>query len=340
MSQSHTWSIKDFYKKSWTLTLKHKKLWIIALALAVGSSGNGGGGGSSSSVEEDSKEKTKQESSVDTTEQSDIIDGDSEKETEPQINQVETLFNNFIEKDIKTTPLLLTLTFLGVQLLILLVWSIAYSIILRSWATAALIRGVSDADTKDQVDLGQISKNAMSSIKSVAWITVVPGLYLTLIALFATAIIFAIMFIAKPSTLIMAIIILISVIALVYAGITIFLSTIWAIRYATLENKNGKDAFLLGHKTIKGNIGKMFSLGFVNALSSTLAGLVVIIPFGSVGIAAAIPAIQAQKFTLDLAITLAILFIAMIPTISITNAAMTVFKFSTWHYGFKITKKS
>jgi hypothetical protein len=370
-AKNSEWSISSFYSKAWDLTWKHKKLWILGFALmAFTSSGmrfNMPGGGSSSP-------STKQEqttslntidrtpSSLRNTPQPNIP---SQRKDVPAYPEMPTLSpdpigNAPLEAFEKTPEAKLansaffddimrgfqsvsvgTYILLGLEIIVLIAGGFILGLVARAWALGSMIIGVAEADKKGSVGLFAISTKALQRVKSILWVTIVPpllggailiGLVFVLIVLSAiSAAIFPLLAIVFP---------LIFIVLVVWGAIVLSASSIWAVRYATLQELSGSIAFRKGYEATKGNIRKMVSLGFMNWLISLGIMIALIIPaviVGFIAVAIGMAAFKAGVFVFVplLVIASLVALFVIVPVFSLASSMMYVFKYATWHYGFE-----
>jgi hypothetical protein len=211
------WNIVHFYQKSFALLKDNPKLLLLGIAMLVLSAGYGSINYNPTKPISNTSQETedKQTDSFSISELRKIFD-ESKPKTELQTfepgsenEKSETSFLiplpsqsiSFFEKEISRLIVIITAVskkvppwtyyFLTIQSLVLFVGSIVFSLAISAWIQAAMIAGIAqaDSDSSHQWRLGTVTKIAISKIRPMIWLNIIPlykliiWLMLTIIAL-------------------------------------------------------------------------------------------------------------------------------------------------------------
>jgi len=177
----------------------------------------------------------------------------------------------------------------GLEVFAIMILMIVAGYAMSTWADAALIKGVSVAESQNKWSLAKVSRDAWPRVWSLIWINVVPWL----LAYFAFL---GVVIMGAMISVLVALILKDTVIGVpfgIFAGIVSFavfmyflmrmlITSVFAKRYAVIDNIPGDEAWKLGWKTSKGNLSKMIRLSAFNIIIGMFLGIVVFIPFAGV----------------------------------------------------------
>lgn len=311
------WTISELYGRAWEILKNNKVLWVFGTALATFSYSFN----SSSNINLDDKD----------------LEGLQKLFQNPQTQEVGNVLGT-------TTPNLASTLgqifssipwyfylILGLEVLLLIIAFAVISLIAQAWTEAGLLQSILSALNKQKVTIADSSQKAFSSIKSLIWLNLVPGLILTLTALVVFAILgVAIGLTSGPVQALFIFLAVIGVGALIYWLIMLFLSQIWASRKIVYEGIRGKEALFSGYKIVKKKFWSMLALGIVNTiLSLIIVGIAVAFIGGLV-----LGGIFTGSFNNIFSASLLILgiFLAVIAILASTfiSGLITAFKATAW----------
>src|SRR3989344_1046599 len=314
------WTISELYNKSWKIVKNNPVLWIFGLAVAAGVGLN------FSNVDRIFDSDTKNSLPATPSFQN-FTNGQSDalgiSATAP--------WTNFLSQ----IPTWIWVT-LGIELVAFVIFALAISIVSSAWANGSLISGIDAALEGKKPTIRESSEKSFKSIKSLAWLTVVPGLVLTLVASLVLGTLAAFTaFVPSAVKVILIIVIILLGLVTYYFAIYITLSRIWALRMVVLDGKGGKEALFAGYRVAKKKTWSMIGLGLVNTIASIMVALVPIAILGLLffgGFAFAKSVTVLSTILITLAITFGILAVIVL---MLLGGIITSFKASTWTIAYK-----
>ncbi len=359
------WSIKQIYREAWQITTHHKRLWILGLAVTFLA---GGGNFNTSRTWSDSQSNRDQQveaavptpllyPSVSDTSELDISNLD-QPDLDLQNTQLPTAIPFNANSPVWQTLFQIPQAFLelggtwwgllAAEILFFVAYIIIFTFIAGNWARAALTLAIDQAVTKPNQDLPltKPSLQALTRIKALIWLQIVPVLKFTLVALLAI-IVGVIVFLAvrAVSQTLDSIILLLGIgggfIAALYYGLTLSVSLLWAERQCVLENTSGSAAFTHWWQHVKGTRRKAIRLGFTNLvlmIGVQLVGVVIAAPFVFQGLK---QLESSTPFNLSLVITIGAGATALMAYYFVASAILQTFTYTTWYFAYSfITKKN
>lgn len=225
----------------------------------------------------------------------------------------------------------------ALELLFFIVYAVVFSFFASSWAKAALIKGIEQADTNTDWSLTEVSQGVLKNVKSIIWLAIVPTIaivFFTLAVIAATAVLTALI---KDWGWIS---ILFAVIGLVYVWFKYLVAATWAIRHCVLENMTGMQSIKQGWVTASGTLFKTFRLGIANTIASMIVSVLVFLPVIGVAMATVIPQIVLESFSPIAFIPAVVLFLITLPINGLIQGILSVFRYATWHYGFIVVNQN
>ncbi len=208
-----TWSISQLYRQSWEITTKHKKLWILGLAVAIFAGGGGGNSSSNFNSDQQNQESQVEAQVVRTdTDPAAFIESDEEQNTRLPLNgqprvtvlaepdpseagmfdsQASDITTALSAKQIALleaiTPVVSNaFTSLGWQWWFLIIVEFAlfigyvmvFSFVASNWAKAALTLAIDQVVKKpnQELILTTPSLQALTRIPALIWLQIVPAL--------------------------------------------------------------------------------------------------------------------------------------------------------------------
>jgi len=225
----------------------------------------------------------------------------------------------------------------ALELLFFIVYAVVFSFFASSWAKAALIKGIAQADANTDWSLTEVSQGVLKNVKSIIWLAIVPTI----------AIVFFTVVVIGATTLLMAMIkdwgwigMIVAVIGLVYVWFKYLVASTWAIRHCVLENMTGMQSIKQGWATASGTLFKTFRLGIANTISSMIVSVLVFLPVIAVAIATIIPQILLESFSPIAFVPAVVLLLITLPVNGLIQGILSVFRYATWHYGFIVVNQN
>jgi hypothetical protein len=318
--------IPKIYRQSWALTKKYKVLWFFGAILITFAGGGasfnfpGGGGGGSGTGSTRTLPSELASSSA----------GQSAISLEGQ--RILSQFGQQISNWIGQIPLS-TWAFLGLGILVAMLLGLVISYVARSWVLVSLIAGINEGLDGKELTVASVAKFGFKSFRNVLWLQVVPGTVLTLYVscLFVLGgIIFAV---SNTVGIILGAVLALPLVLVPILGV--FAIQIFALRIAVLENKPGKESFILGWQMLKGHFMDAIVLGIVNAFLSAGVGCLTVSVLGLIaGLVVIIYFINHVIGVLFGTIVVGVGVIALSFAVFFWGA-YTVFNYSTWNLLYK-----
>lgn len=326
----------DIISRAWKTTIKHKWLWVYGIVLAslagFGSSGGSGGGTSrgGSKTLPDFKD----------------IPNNITPEAGKKLSQVlGASTNTVIEWLTHVSPQ--TWILLVVILTLLLIYVIVVHILIRSWATGALIGGLKDAENeKNSVNLINTTSYGKKSWKEVFLFHLFSfglglGLFIGCLSILLIGFLFFSIF---PGTVIRSVWLIGMILVFILLGILSIplfaMISIYGERLIVLQGRKAIEAFKKAFALSKSNILPTLLMGIIKGFLTTAIGcLSSIIFLIIVAIPAAIIAFFEFKDgmhfpSLTSIIIWVILFFLFIYATLLVRGILTVFSYSTWNLFF------
>ena len=302
-------SFGRIYRRSLEITLRHKALWVVGMALVAFSGGGFNFFQSFRNIGDFSGSFSLPGSQTTT----------AGFNLQPFFNKLGQVFAGVSS---------ITWILLVLAIILALVVGFALSLIARSWAKGALIAGIDAAYQSQEVTLRQSSERGIQSLRNILWLNIVPWLlYAFLIFLTAGILVFLIKFVAP---LAIALGLVAGILALL-AYFALAATQIWAERVVVIEGRGAREAFFEGWRLAKTHILKMLTLGFLNTLISCCLGCVIMSVFFPVltflvGLFAISPALGWVFLLPLLGVGLPLIFLSIL-----FNGIYRVFNYSTWN---------
>ncbi|OGG02570.1 hypothetical protein A2Z33_02155 [Candidatus Gottesmanbacteria bacterium RBG_16_52_11] len=235
-------------------------------------------------------------------------------------------------------------------LLILVIIAVVVSIIARSWATAGLIFGISDASRGMPVSLVSTGPKGLTRTKhiavySVISILILAGVILSFLILLGIGAVF--MQIIPPLGVIWMIVSGITAAAgIVLAALFTSLISVYAERLIVLHGYAPWPAWIRGLALSRTNFKPTVIMGLVNSAIGCVVGVVASIPLiASIVFAVVAVAVSAKRSgptgpdSISLIPYLAVFFTGLILLLivfqGVVNAALTVWRYGVWHQLFR-----
>lgn len=266
------WKIAQMYEKAWHILWHFKTLWIFGLASAL--FGGGFNFNSNFSVPQGfgGFGTTPKEGM---TPQSDNLERVLGATTGSFFEQIGALF--------ASVPIIVYVA-IGVEVLLLVLLTVAIFLVGRAWASAGLILGTDAALGEKKLTLSEISEKALPKIKPLLWLGIVPPLILVTAFLIVSVLALLLIFFAGTAFgvfkfLVIAILVVcFPLFAL--ALITYSFSLIFAERAVVTDNMPTTTALKTGFLMFRRKIWWTILLGLVNMIVSglvTIGALIVIV---------------------------------------------------------------
>ena len=235
-------------KKSWQIVKSNKILWILGMLLGGGlGSGSGGGGGSGSG---DGGSNTGVNSGS-------IVD-----------NSFYNNFVSFLEKAfevVKNVPIYVWIS-LGVIFLLMIIFSIIVSVVVRNWAEGAVIGLVDKEEAGEKMTFQSAGRLGMKSLKDLIWISIVPSLIFFLIVAVITIIIVLLALIPKIGIVLAALMGIPLVLVVIFGSLVMGMIRVLANRVAVIEGENYWESYRQAFVLVKKSFFQMVGLGIINYL--------------------------------------------------------------------------
>ncbi len=315
-------------KRSIELTRRNKWLWVYGLTLAVfgggGSGGSGGGGGGSSSTPNIPKE----------------MPNDLPEKTSYVLGQATSAIKDWF---ISIPPT--TWFFIGTAIFIIVLLAGILSWIIQSWAKAALIAGLDDADQEKEVTLLSTSPKGITKVKHIIILGLISAGIIFIIVFLAIIAILAGTVLLKSQSGIRTMWFVLWIVALVLTGIIamilITMLSIYAERLIVLKNHTPWQAWKKGLSLSKKHFIPTVIMGLINSsVGCTVGCLSTLVLLVILGIPAFLLILPYFKDGIKIPdwpvfIVLAVLFLLFIYLNHAVTAILTVFRFSNWNLLFK-----
>lgn len=311
------WEIGKLYNQAWGIIKKYKVLWLFGIASGAGISLNSSFGGQG-------------------------IDADTIKNFQKFLDNApqEHASNALAQVLGASTSIFSSVPFyfyiiLGIEILAVIILFTVIGLIYSAWSQAALLVGIQSSLTNGIVSIRDSSEKAMSSIKPLIFLQILP--LLIIIPAFLGIFILAILSFVIPIVMVKVILdiaLLISIIVTIYCFIYLIFSQIWAPRIVVIEKAHAKDALFRGYKIAKKKKWSMILLGLVNIiLSGFVIGIPTILVLGFI-----IGGVFASHSNKTLGVGFiaggAILFIPMIIAMTLLGGILNAFKASVWSIAY------
>lgn len=310
---STNWSIGRFWEEAWQLTKSQPKLWILGIATVVMVTG-GGGGGTGNSIK--------------------MPSSNSAPKLPVEANSWMVVLERVAPDFGAINPGIYGL--FGLESLTLAIFGVVLGVVSSFWAKGVLMVGVNQAAETQEVDLAGCTKTALSKVKPLFMLSVIPMLKLMLVSM-------GMMILAGIGIAITAKIVMVPVVIglavlgwwLVYA-VKLLVALQWGIWHLmTTDGLDRVEAFKQGQATAKGNLGKSVGL---NILTSLMMGIV---SFGVAAVAAipamiGIVAMVQQKQMMAWAMVLVVISgLVLIPCLAGLAVVVHVFTTATSNKAFR-----
>lgn len=309
-------SLKEIYSQSYKVVKNNKVLWVLGLVVAAATASSGVGAGSNFNHLDSFKN---------------FKEGGVSATTKQEFDSILNTVLNLVLTIPTSTWLILSL---GV--LTALIFTVALSLLLRSWAVGALIGGTYDAlDERNHVSLATIGDRGLRSFKGLTGLYLVPPLLITVI--FIPLIVGGSVALSTSQVLLGTPLIILSIIGLGLGATLIGLATLWAERLIAIENKPWTAAFGEGLRFLQNHFGDSFKLGISNTIlgCGLGCGLMLLVgpTIGLLVIIGLIPIVGWAIIPLLIPLILLILLLSVL-----ANALILTFKYVTWSALYKELK--
>lgn len=318
------WEIGKLYNQAWGIIKKYKVLWIFGLATGAGMSFN-----------------FNFPINFDFESIKDIQKNFQSFPSETALNNLTQILGASTSKPMELLSYLFSnvpfsfYIILGIEILAVIILFTMIGLIYSAWSQAALLEGIQTSLSNGIVSIRDSSKKAMSSIKPLIFLQILP--LLIVIPAFLGIFILAILSFVIPIIIlkaILSIILLISIIVAIYYFIYLILSQVWAPRIVVIEKAHAKDALFRGYRIAKKKKWSMILLGLVNIiLSGLIIGIPIILILGFI-IGGVFASGSNETLGIGLIATGAILIIPVIIGMMIVGGILNAFKATIWSIAY------
>lgn len=325
--------IGKIYKKAWNIAWNTKPLWIFGVLVVAFS---GGSSGLRSNFNSSSN-----------------FGGES---SDPNFNQILRDFKNAFSEDpmgknfqgnqfeiaTREVVALLKEIFFGIPtstwiifilaILVSMVIGIIFTIIIKGYSMSSLIGGIKLKQVGSESTLKTISKDGLKHLKSMIWLSLIPGIIVSIISIVVILPVAVVFMISVPVGAIISMLLILPYIVFL---IIFSMAMIWARRILVIENKSGWESFKAGFVFLKSSGAETIILGLLNSVLSCAFGcgfgIVMILVFGIL----ALPVfggflISEYSLVITLPIALVFGFVILI-LFGLATGIYTVFNYSTWN---------
>jgi len=327
------WQFSRVISDGWKLTLSHKKLWLLGVALAVFASGSSCN--SRNTFRQDKEEESGSQEQVLGAFENNSLWGSVLGENVELEN--ETLKAENAQKgeweQIKdgATQDLLALGLLAAMLVGIMMVSWVLYTVAHAWFVGALIEGVAMADLKKEVYLEGASLLGWQKVKALLWVMYVPVLKVLSLMLVGVAVGVVVAIVGGANVLAIVILLLVVAIGVVKLILITFAQT-WAYRFLIEKSKSNSEAFERGKAEIKGRIWKMWVLKLFHGVLWLLTSVILVLPLFVVVVGAIWFSDDNLSAWIGAGMVALLVLISLWP---LANGILRVFEFATWHYAFK-----
>lgn len=314
------WIIEELYRKAWQIVKNNKMLWVFGAAIGAGTSFNYNNSLNKSDTEWFQK----------------LFDGNPQQgqELTRVLGATTSATGNIISQLFSSVPQYLWIL-LGLEFLFLILFGIFISLIYQSWATGAMLENVDRCIKGGKAAIREASEKAFTLLKPLLWLEIIPGLLLTLGSIFGFMILIAgIMFAPSILKAIFGLLLFGFVLFLIYVGIMLTASLIWATRQVVTEGKSAKEAFRSGYNIAKKKFWSMLLLGLVNNILVVIIFAIPIVVLIGIIIAAFIASLSFQALGVAIFIIGGLFLFTLVIAGTVVSGILSAFKATVWSLAY------
>ncbi len=314
------WTIEELYRKAWQIVKNNKMLWVFGAAIGAGASFN-----YTSSLDKSDTEWLRK-----------LFEGEPTKSQELTrvLGESTSATGSIISQLFSSVPQYLWILF-GLEFLFFVLFGIFVSVIYQSWATGALLENVDRCIKGGKTAIREASEKAFTVLEPLLWLEIVPGLLLTLGSIFSFIILIAgIMFAPSILKAIFGLLLFGFVLFLIYVGIMLTASLIWATRKVVTENKPAKEALHCGYNIAKKKFWAVLLLGLVNNILVVIVFAIPIVVLIGIIIAAFIASLSIQALGTVIIIIGGLFLFALVIAGTVVSGVLSAFKATVWSLAY------
>ena len=165
------------------------------------------------------------------------------------------------------------LLIIGLSFFTLILFALILGMIIRSWALGAMIQGTNNALTSETLNLRELGQAGIKNFVEIIKFNLFYSFLFLGLLLFFGGIPALLLLLGR--TEVAALLAILFILALLIILVPVALSHGYGIRHLVLENRKFFEAFKLGLKTFKNNIGKTIKLIFANCLVQMILMIVI-----------------------------------------------------------------
>jgi len=317
---SPDWSIEELYRKAWHIVKNNKVLWIFAAAAGGGMSFNNSSSFDSKDFE--GLQKLFENKSVPGSEEFAVLGA----ATNSAGDMLAYLFS--------TTPFWFYII-LGLEILFLILFGIAVSMIYKSFAQGALLESINTCIKDGKASITDASQAAFNYIKPLLFLQIIPGLILTLAAFIAFIIAGIGVALSNGGLRLFFVFAIIVFICLsIYAFLMLALTNIWAPRIVVTDKKSGVEALSSAYFIARKKFWASMLLALINSILSGIITIVPVLAFILLGAGGFFVGWQVETLRIPLVLLGVALFIAFILLLTVGGAVFQAFKATVWSLAY------
>lgn len=321
--QTPDWEVGKLYRQAYEITKKHKILWLFGIVV-----GSGLGLNFSNSFGSDFKEFFKDDKKEAIINGAAVL-GDSTSKA----------FEMFLQL-FSAIPLWMYLV-LGLEILFLIIYLIAFWLIYRAWAEASLLEGVQTSINGQTPTISDNSEKAFRSIKSLIWLNVVPSLVFTLLILIVGGILISIIIVGNTLVkIIFGLLLIPAVLGIITGWIILTMIMLWASRLVVVDHHAAYEAFKKGYKIMKQKFIPTLLLGVFNTVLTWLLYGAVFTVMGIFVLGGFLTINQNTVLSILFFVTGGFLFFLFILLSSVLSGIIATFKASVWSLAYNTIRQT
>lgn len=312
------WEVGSLYRQAFEITKKYKVLWLFGIVVGSGVGFNFSNSFSGSDFKEFFKDD-KKEALINGA----SILGDS---TSKAFEMLLQLFS--------AIPLWMHLV-LGLEILVLILYLVAFWLIYRAWAEASHLEGIQTTITGQTPTIEDCSEKAFRSIKSLIWLNTIPGFlyFLTIVIVFGI-LITGIIIGNTLFKIIFGLLMVPTVLGTITGWIILTMIMIWAPRLVVMEKHAAYEAFRKGYKITKQKFIATLLLGVFNTVLTWLLYGVIFAIMGIFVVGGFLSLKSNTILSVTLFVLAGTLFFVFILLSSVLSGIITTFKASVWSLAY------